>query len=92
MSSSGSGTGCDLAGPTLRVPDLRTLVAEILAAWRRAERLAGSLPAGTSEQAAAEGAAERLRDLYHELTSSGIQEVTEADARALIAELDATNS
>lgn len=67
---------------------MRTLVAEVLAAWRRAERLAGELPPGTAEQAAAQLACERLRDLYRDLTSSGIVEpIEEAGARAMLQEL-----
>ena len=67
---------------------MRTLVAEILAAWRRAERLAGELEEGTAEHDAAVLACERLRDLYRTLTSTGlVADMTEADARALLAEL-----
>ena len=70
---------------------MQTLVAEILAAWRRAERLSEQLPPGTPEHDAAQRACERLRDLYHELTTSGIaQPMTHADARALLAELSET--
>ncbi len=68
---------------------MQTLVAEILAAWRRAERLTEELQRGTPEHAGAVLAYERLRDLYRTLTESGVaSEVTEAEARALIAELD----
>ena len=67
---------------------MRTLVAEVLAAWRRAERLAGELAPGTPDQTAAQLASERLRDLYHELTSSGVVEpLDEATARSLLEEL-----
>jgi ABC-type nitrate/sulfonate/bicarbonate transport system substrate-binding protein len=67
---------------------MRTLVAEVLAAWRRAERLAAELPPGSAEQAAAQRAGERLRDLYQELVSSGVVEpLSEAGARALLEEL-----
>jgi hypothetical protein len=65
---------------------MRTLVAEILAAWRRAERLTDELPDGSPERAAAVAACERLRDLYRELTRS-VGEVAEADARVLLEEL-----
>ena len=68
---------------------MQTLVAEILAAWRRADRLAATLPVGSVEQAAAQDAHDRLRDLYHELTRSGAAKgVTVADARTLLAELE----
>jgi hypothetical protein len=67
---------------------VQTLVAEILAAWRRADRLSNELPDGTPEHAAALSACERLRDLYHDLTHSGVaREVTEAEARTLLREL-----
>jgi hypothetical protein len=64
---------------------MQTLVAEILAAWRRAERLADDLPPGR-EQDAAEHACDRLRELYHELTGGrGVaQELSDADARKLV--------
>jgi hypothetical protein len=67
---------------------MRLLMAEILAAWRRAERLTDELPEGSPEQAAAVAACQRLRDLYHELTESGaVAAVSEADARVILAEL-----
>lgn len=67
---------------------MQTLIAEILAAWRRAERLSAELEPGTAEHAAASVACARLRDLYRELTDAGIPApATEADARALLAEL-----
>ncbi len=67
---------------------MQTLVAEILAAWRRADRLAGELEPGTPEHAAAATACERLRDLYQDLTKSGAaREISAAEARALIEEL-----
>ena len=47
---------------------MQTLVAEILSAWRRAERLTGLLPAETPEHAAAVIATEKLRELYQEVT------------------------
>ena len=67
---------------------MQTLVAEILAAWRRAERLANELPEGSLEQSAAQAVAEKLRDVYQELTAMGAaREVTEAEARTLLEEL-----
>jgi hypothetical protein len=64
---------------------LQKLVAEIMAAWRRAERLAQTLPAGSRERDAAERACERLRDAYQELTHSGVAEaLTTADAKLLL--------
>lgn len=41
---------------------MQKLVAEIMAAWRRAERLSATLPEGTPEHDAAERACARLRD------------------------------
>ena len=64
---------------------MQKLVAEILAAWRRAERLSSSLPDGTAEHAAAERACERLRDAYLELTHSGVAAaLSAAEARLLL--------
>jgi hypothetical protein len=67
---------------------VQTLVAEILAAWRRAERLSNELPQGSVEQAAAQAVAGKMRDIYQDLTHSGAaHDVTEADARTLLEEL-----
>jgi hypothetical protein len=68
---------------------LQTLVAEILTAWRRAERLAGALELGTPERVAVDRACALLRDAYAELTESGVAHVlTAREARELIANLD----
>ena len=65
---------------------MQKLVAEIMAAWRRAERLAHTFPADSVEHEAAERASQRLRDAYQELTHSGVAEaLSAADARALVA-------
>jgi hypothetical protein len=67
---------------------MQTLVAEILAAWRRAERLSNELPQGSLEQAAAQAVAEKLRDIYQDLTQGeAAREITEAEARVLLEEL-----
>jgi ABC-type nitrate/sulfonate/bicarbonate transport system substrate-binding protein len=64
---------------------VQKLVAEIMAAWRRAERLAESLPEGSAERAAALLASEKLRDAYQTLTHSGVAEaLTAAEARLLV--------
>ena len=64
---------------------LQKLVAEILAAWRRAERLASTLPAESPEHEAAQRACDRLRDAYQELTHSGVAEaLTAAEAKMLL--------
>ena len=57
---------------------MQKLAAEILAAWRRAERLARELPEGSPEHDAAQRAGDRLRDAFQEhgflvaLASSGV--------------------
>ena len=67
---------------------MQTLVAEMLAAWRRAERLSNELPQGSVAQAAAQAVAEKMRDIYQDLIRSGAAHgVTEADARTLLEEL-----
>ena len=64
---------------------MQKLVAEIMAAWRRAERLAESLPAESPERDAANRACQRLRDAYQELTHSGVAAaLTAAEARLLV--------
>ena len=66
---------------------MQKLVAEIMAAWRRAERLANQLPAGSPEHHAAVTAGHRLRDAYQELTHSGVAAaLTAAEARMLLAD------
>lgn len=64
---------------------MQKLVAEIMAAWRRAERLASTLPPGSPEREAAQRACNRLRDAYQELTHSGVAAaLTAAEARMLL--------
>jgi hypothetical protein len=66
---------------------MQKLVAEIMAAWRRAERLANTLPPSSPEHDAAQRACNRLRDAYQELTHSGVAEqITAAEARLLLAD------
>jgi hypothetical protein len=61
---------------------MQKLVAEIMAAWRRAERLSATLPQGSPEHAAAVTACARLRDAYQELTHSGVADaLTAAEAK-----------
>ena len=68
---------------------MQTLVAEILAAWRRAERLAGTLEPGSPERVAVDHACEGLRDAYHDLTESGVAHtLTAREAREIMAHLD----
>ena len=68
---------------------MQKLVAEIMAAWRRADRLAETLPAGSPERDAAQRACERLRDAYQELTHSGVAAaLTAAEARMLLKDAD----
>jgi hypothetical protein len=64
---------------------MKKLVAEILAAWRRAERLVSTLPDGSAEHEAAQRACDRLRDAYQELTHSGVAEaLSVAEAKMLL--------
>ena len=64
---------------------MQKLVAEIMAAWRRAERLARELPVGSPERAAAENACDRLREAFQELTHSGVAHaISAAEARQLL--------
>ncbi|HEX7949168.1 MAG TPA: hypothetical protein VF494_02375 [Candidatus Limnocylindrales bacterium] len=66
---------------------MQKLVAEILAAWRRAERLASTLPQDSPARDAAQRASDRLRDAYQELTHSGVAAaLTAAEARMLLAD------
>jgi hypothetical protein len=66
---------------------MQKLVAEIMAAWRRAERLADTLPEGSAEHDAAQRACDRLRDAYQELTRSGVATaLSAAEARMLVAD------
>ena len=66
---------------------MQKLVAEIMAAWRRAERLSSQLDAGTPEHDAAQRACDRLRDAYQELTHSGVASaISAAEARLLLAD------
>jgi hypothetical protein len=64
---------------------VQKLVAEIMAAWRRAERLAATLPDDSPEHEAAKLACNRLRDAYQDLTYSGVAAaLTAAEARMLL--------
>ena len=64
---------------------LQKLVAEIMAAWRRAERLTQTLPEASPEREAVERTCERLRDAYQELTQSGVAEaLTATEAKLLL--------
>jgi len=64
---------------------VQKLVAEIMAAWRRAERLTETLPEGSPEHEAAQRACERLRDAFQELTHSGVAHaISTAEAKMLV--------
>jgi hypothetical protein len=66
---------------------MQKLVAEIMAAWRRAERLASTLPEGSAERAAAQQACAGLARAFHELTHSGVAHaISAAEARMLLAD------
>jgi hypothetical protein len=47
---------------------MQSLVRDVLAAWRQAERVAARLPAGSNQQQAAASAAIRLRQVFMDLT------------------------
>ncbi len=67
---------------------MQTLVAEILAAWRRAERLSHELPEGSAEQVAAMAACEKLKRIYRDLTGSGADvPPSETATRSVLAEV-----
>ena len=69
---------------------MQTLVAEILALWRCAERLTTTLPPGGPDHAVATLACVRLGDLYELLTAPMDGTLGQADTRTrLLAELDA---
>lgn len=73
------------SGTVIHGDHLQKLVAEIMAAWRRAERLTQTLPDGSPERAAAERVCERLRDAFLELTHSGVAEaLTAGEAKLLL--------
>jgi hypothetical protein len=64
---------------------MQKLAAEILAAWRRAERLAANLPEGSPEHVAAARACERLKEAFQELTHSGVaSQLSAGEARLLL--------
>jgi hypothetical protein len=64
---------------------VQKLAAEIMAAWRRAERLVDTLPDGSPEREAARRASDRLRDAFQELTHSGVvEQLSAAEARLLL--------
>lgn len=79
--------GCGGACGRSTFPLVQKLVAEIMAAWRRAERLAATLPDGSPEHDAALRACGRLRDAYQELTHSWVAEaLTAAEGRLLLSD------
>ena len=64
---------------------MKKLAAEIMAAWRRAERLTTELAEGSPEHDAARRASDRLRDAFQELTHSGVvSAIGAAEARLLL--------
>ena len=64
---------------------MQKLVAEIMAAWRRAERLAATMPEGSPEREAAQRASERLGQAFQELTHSGVATaISAAEAKLLL--------
>jgi hypothetical protein len=66
---------------------MQKLLAEIMAAWRRAERLADTLPEGSPEREAAQKACDRLGQAFQELTHSGVAHaISAAEARMLLSD------
>lgn len=61
---------------------MQGLIAEVLAAWREAERVAGEHPSGTIHDEAVI-AALKLRELYQELVKNAEAADAEAARRAL---------
>ena len=53
---------------------MQTLVAEIVAAWRRAEQLEKQLRPGTPEHAAVERADAALRAIYEDLVTTQVDD------------------
>ena len=49
---------------------MQRLIAEVLAAWREAIRVAAASPPGSPEHALAEDAVARLHDLYQRLVAA----------------------
>jgi hypothetical protein len=75
--------------PSVRGLWVQKLIAEIMAASRRAERLASTLPSDSPERAPGKRACDRLRDAYQELTHSGVAlQITAAEAQLLLADAD----
>jgi hypothetical protein len=62
---------------------MQKLVAEVLAAWREADRVAAEYAPGTTDHLAALEAVERLRELYAKLT--GLATGDEATAAVTLA-------
>jgi hypothetical protein len=56
---------------------MQALLAEILAEWRKAERLAAELPRGSPEQLAAQSAGDGLHDLYRDVEAAAHMGVTD---------------
>jgi hypothetical protein len=65
---------------------MQTLAADVLAAWRRAERLAAQALPGSRDQRTALDACERLRDLYQDLVHQDGQPAAE-ELRARLEQL-----
>jgi len=53
---------------------VQSLVSQVLAAWREAERIASASPRGSASERAARNAVQRLRDLYVDLTTASANE------------------
>jgi hypothetical protein len=71
---------------------LQKLVADVLTAWRSAERLAAELPADSPKRPAVLAAVDQLQRTFNELTlASGPEDVVAAEASEADAALRATS-
>jgi hypothetical protein len=65
--------------------DVTKLAADLIAAWRSAERIANAMPEGSPERQAAERASERVRDAYQDvMRSKAANEMIPSDAHSLV--------
>jgi hypothetical protein len=66
---------------------MQTLIQEVLAAWREAERSAAAFREGSPEQQLAQEVASKLRELHGLLTSFRISQVDVPAYRALLTDI-----
>jgi hypothetical protein len=66
---------------------MQTLIQEVLAAWREAERSAAAFREGSPEQQLAQEVASKLRELHGLLTNFRVSQVDVPAYRALLTEI-----